>query len=218
MLTGLHSGQERRSAADEGEGESIMRILHLGSLVAGGALVLGVATTPAFAQRNETAARYTAVAVDMNSPSPGLGAGQVNLVVNRWSDAEDETRLMDVLVERGGKALLSEMERWPEVGSVAGVGSVGFSVRYAWHQVAADGTERVTMITPRPMSFSERWNSGRSTDYPFLIVQMELQPDGKGTGSIIIAAQLFADKVNKSLVVDTLLDQPILLQGLERLQ
>ena len=121
-------------------------------------------------------------------------------------------------VERGGKALLSEMERWPEVGSVAGVGSVGFSVRYAWHQVAADGTERVTMITPRPMSFSERWNSGRSTDYPFLIVQMELQPDGKGTGSIIIAAQLFADKVNKSLVVDTLLDQPILLQGLERLQ
>src|SRR5690606_15379626 len=98
MLTGLHSGQERRSAADEGEGETIMRILHLGSLVAGGALVLGVATTPAFAQRNETAARYTAVAVDMNSPSPGLGAGQVNLVVNRWSDAEDETRLMDVLV------------------------------------------------------------------------------------------------------------------------
>lgn len=193
-----------------------MRTLHLASLIAGGALVLGLTVAPAVAQ--EEAARYVATFVDMNSPSPGLGSGQVTIVVNEWSDAEDEARLMGILLERGNKALLSDMERWPRVGSVAPTGSVGFEIRYAWQQTAPDGSQRVTMITPRPMSFSERWVSGRSIDYPFLLVQMDLGPDGKGKGTIIVAAQLFADKFNKSLVVDTLMDQPVLLQGLERLR
>jgi hypothetical protein len=45
-------------------------------------------------------------------------------------------------------------------------------------------------MTPRPVPFFEAYRHGRSMDYPFTIIELQLNQEGKGEGSILGAAQL----------------------------
>jgi hypothetical protein len=48
----------------------------------------------------------------------------------------------------------------------------------------------IRLVTPRPVSFFEAYRSGRSRDYPFTIMELRLNKEGKGVGSIMGGAQL----------------------------
>lgn len=170
------------------------------------------------AQSEGPAARYSAVAVDMLSPSPGAGTTPLNIVINRWATEAERDQVMTLLMEQGPDALLSAMQKWEAIGSVAATGGVGFDIRYATQSKAADGTEHVFMLTDRPMSFFERRDAGRSTDYPFTLIQLEVQPSGEGQGQIAVAARLRVDKRNQTLVIDNFSDQPVTLRGLKKEQ
>ncbi|MFO7303738.1 MAG: hypothetical protein DIU54_015125 [Acidobacteriota bacterium] len=194
-----------------------MSRLHPGFLavVLTAALALSGVTT---SSAQQPAARYSAVAVDMLSPGAGAGTFPVNIVINRWSTQEEEDRLVAILLEQGPDALLTAMQKWPPVGSVAPTGGVGFDIRFAVLTHRDNGLDEVMALTDRPMSFLERRAAGRSTDYPFTLIQMQTKPSGDGEGQISIAARLRIDKVNRTLVIDNFTDQPIMLRGLKREQ
>ena len=52
----------------------------------------------------------------------------------------------------------------------------------------------LTIVTARIMPFTELYNNGRSTDYPFGYLQVTLNDKGEGIGKIIVAAKI---KFNK---------------------
>ncbi len=185
-------------------------------LVAVGLTLATIAGTAGLAAAQDPVARYYGVVVNMQAEIPGTATTPVNIVINRWSTVEEQERVMTTVLEQGGKALLGVLQAFPPVGSVAPIGGVGFNVPYATRTRGLDGIERILVLTDRPMSFTERWYGGLSTDYPFMLIEMEFKPSGDGTGRIIVAARLTADKFNRTLVVENLDIQPMQLISLKR--
>lgn len=162
-------------------------------------------------------AQYSALAVDMLSGVPGAATTSLNIVVTRWTTPAEQDALITALLEKGQGALLEALRKAPRAGSIAPIGGVGFEVRYATRQVEMDGTERILLISDRPMSFLERWDGGRSTDYPFTVVQLRLKPSGDGDGQASVAARIAADRRTRTVVLDNYNDQPVVLTSVKRL-
>lgn len=172
------------------------------------------ATTSAAAQ--DPVGRYHGLVVNMQADVPGTATTQVNIVINRWSTPEEQEQVMTTALEQGGKALLGVLQKLPAVGSLAPIGGVGFNLPYATRSRGVDGIERILLLVDRPMSFTERWYGGRSTDYPFMLIEMEIKPGGQGEGRIVVAGRLTADKFNRTLVVENLDLQPLRLTNIRR--
>ena len=165
----------------------------------------------------EPVAQYTALAVNMASTSPGAATGTVNITVTRWSTDAEHDQLMTVLLEKGEKALLSVLREMPRAGSIAPTGGLGFEIRFARRTPGPDGSERVVLLTDRPISFWERRDGGRSNDYPFTLIEMRIGSKGEGEGKINVAASIVADKVNNTIVLENYNIQPVRLQGLRKI-
>ncbi|PWT92166.1 MAG: hypothetical protein C5B54_04000 [Acidobacteria bacterium] len=103
------------------------------------------------------------------------------------SDTEAHA-LASTLKSGGQDALVKAMEKMDN-GRFAPPIGVGTRVAVVRIRKTEKG-QRITMVTDRPITFPELWNSTRSTDYPFGIVQLDLDDKGSGEGTIIVAAKI----------------------------
>jgi hypothetical protein len=154
----------------------------------------------------------------MGSQSPGAGTTPVTIVVSRWSTEAERDALVTALLEKDGRAMLSVLQKQERAGSIAAPGSVGLELRYASRARNADGTERIVLITDRPMSVWERRDAGRTTDYPFTVIELRLMPNGTGDGKISTAAQIAIDRPTKTLVLENYNFQPVTLRNVQQMK
>ena len=56
-----------------------------------------------------------------------------------------------------------------------------------------DGSQTVRVVLDRPMAMGEHIHNTRSTDYPYSVLQFEVDAEGKGEGKMVMAADLGAD-------------------------
>ena len=122
----------------------------------------------------------------------GSGLGTVQIRINRWSTDADRTRFVTVLRESGPQALLKELQRMPSVGTIRTPNSVGYDLHYARQTPVGDG-RRIVIATDRPISYAEATYQGRTLDYPFTLLQMQLDSQGKGTGTMSYATKIVAN-------------------------
>ena len=184
---------------------------HMTSIV-GAALVLLMAPLAASPQIEDSPARFTAAAVDMNRGA----AGTVEFVVNRWSSDADRDRLMTVMFDKGPEKLLDALQAMPRMGYIRAPGSIGWDIRFARHMPAPDGGERIVLVTDRRMGFREVANRHRSVDYPFTVIELRLQKNGEGEGKVSVATRIIADKANKVVTLENYEIQPVLLTKVTR--
>jgi len=78
-----------------------------------------------------------------------------------------------------------------------------------------DGRRRVMMVTNRTIAFFESYNATRTKDYPFGVVELLLNKDGKGTGSLIVAAKIKFTK-SDSIEIENYGIDPIRLVNVQR--
>jgi hypothetical protein len=173
----------------------------------------GAATQEPVVTDRSAPVRYTALAVR----TVGITVTQpIEITIQRWTtDAEDE-RLSVEIAEGGGAPLLKAMHAMPDVGRLSRAGAVGFPLKYARRVAAADGAEQVTIITEREMSFWEATERGRSTAYPFTLIEFSLDARGQGQGRVLVAVHLSYDRVTRQLIVENFEDAPVRLQGVRR--
>ena len=176
------------------------------------ALVLLLAPLGASPQIEDSPARFTAAAVDMNRGA----AGTVELVVNRWSSDADRDRLMTVMFDKGPEKLLDALQEMPRTGYIRTPGSIGWDIRFARHMPAPEGGERIVLVTDRRMSFREVANRHRSVDYPFTVIELRLQKNGEGEGKVSVATRIIADKANKVVTLENYDIQPVMLTKVTR--
>jgi hypothetical protein len=181
----------------------------------GAAAALALTTIVAGAQTHGTPERFTALAVNFDSPSGGA-AGTVEFVVDRWSTDAERDKLMTALMEKGPEKLLDVLQNIPRVGYIRTPNSVGYDLRYARRVPGEDGGERISLVTDRPITFWEASNRPRSIDYPFTVIELRIGPDGKGEGKLSIATKITADSDNKTIVLENYAIQPVLLQSVRR--
>jgi hypothetical protein len=150
------------------------------AILAGSALLAAIAG-PA-AQTHGEKEEFTAVAIANNTVQSG--AGTVLISVERWSTAAERERLVATLLNKGPRALLDALQDTRPVGRIRTPDSIGYDLHYALQTPGEDGGRRIVIATDRPIGFWEAYDRPRTVEYPFTIVQMQIGPDGRGTGTL----------------------------------
>jgi len=156
------------------------------------AVLLGAAIA---ARADKAIERLTAFAVDMSAQArPGARSGTVDITIDRWSTDEERARLTTAVRENGPDALLKELQKVKDpVGYIQTPGNVGYPLRFARQVRMSDGTRRILLGTDRPIGYFEASNQPITAEYPFMVIDLTIGPDGKGQGRLLPLARVTAD-------------------------
>jgi hypothetical protein len=176
------------------------------------ALVVLAAPSGIGAQTTGNPERFTALAVNMDG-FWFTRTGPVEIVVSRWSSEAEQTRLTQILLDKGSDALLEALRDAPRVGYFRTPNSIGYDLHFARALPGDDGGRRIILATDRPIAFWEARNQPRSIDYPFTVVELRLNADGEGEGKMSIAAKISGNKALNLIELEDYASQPVRLLG-----
>ncbi len=131
----------------------------------------------------EFPAQFAATAIGQAGAVAGKSFG-VTIYLTGLTSEQEVQEFAATLKSKGQSGLVSALENAKDVGRVSPTGSVGSGFRIVRVHAGKDGGTTIVMVTNRPISFGELYKGTRSTDYPFGIVTLNLDKDGKGTGSL----------------------------------
>jgi hypothetical protein len=129
----------------------------------------------------------------------GVQMGQsfgVTINIREFSTPEDQKILIEAFNAKGMKGLMNAVGKMPAKGRIAITGTLGFNVNYIRVFETPTG-RRIRLVTDRPITFGEAWTDSRSQEYSLSAVDLEVGPDGKGTGTLLPACQLKMSKQNE---------------------
>ena len=192
---------------------SVPRLFVTASAIAGALLA-----TPAVDLTADTE-KFTGFAINLNS---GPSTATVDFTIDRWSPDADREKLLSILQEeknsyRANEKMLSVIQRLPKVGHIRVNTRLAWDLRYARQSPLPEGGRRLILATDRPVGFREAANQPRTMDYPFTIVEVQLDRNDKGVGKILAGTRLYIDK-NKELVLENYGQQPIRFNEIRRLK
>lgn len=141
-------------------------------------------------------AQYAATAIGQSGSVAGKTFGLTISVQELTSDGEVD-ELVATLRSKGQDGLVSAMENIKDKGRVAPTGSVGTGMRLVRIRPTKDGGQHIVLATNRPISFPELYNGTRSTNYKIGIVTLDVDKDGKGTGSFAPLCKVKFNKKNE---------------------
>jgi len=145
--------------------------------------------------------------------------GTLKIEVLTWSDAAAREAVVSALGEEN--ELAKALDKLPSVGAVWQSGSaVGHSIKYAERASEADGTQRITLVTTKPLdSYSFKpWTLTSGTAAPKLpygVIELKVDAKGNGTGTLSLAAEVAIDTAAHTVRLKTGNGTPTLLTGVK---
>lgn len=180
-------------------------------------LILGIAAVliapVSQAQTKGPIERFAATGINISN------AGEpVNIDLIRWSTDAERERLISVLAWYGEREMPGSL---PTIGYVWTSESAGYSVRYAHRVAAPDGSQRVILMTDRPIGGSpQSWKPVGATvatqDYPFTVIELRLNKAGQGEGKTSITHKITVDATAKTIALENYAAAPVLLSKVSR--
>ena len=151
---------------------------------------------------------------------PG-GGENLRINVFKWAGDAERDALLAALKEKGDGGVGPALEKAPTAGFIWDSGPLGYAVRYAQKLPLAGGGERIILVTDRPLgSWGQGpWRpSGRAaaTDYPFTVVELRLNKQGRGDGKMSLAAKVIADPEAGTVTLDNYAAAPVLINNVRR--
>jgi hypothetical protein len=174
-------------------------------------VVIALAGVVAAAQTNGVPEEFTAIAIANSNIQ--TGAGTVLMSVDRWSSEADRNRLVTTLREKGPNALLDALQDMRPVGRIRTPDSLGYDLRYAQQTPGEDGGRRIVIATDRPIGFWEAWARPRLIDYPFTVIQMNIDRNGRGKGTMSIATKIRA--IGNTIELEDFASAPVMLNDIQ---
>jgi hypothetical protein len=159
--------------------------------------------------------RFTATAFNVNRPGRAA-VDRIDIVVTQWSPRAQRDRLLGVLFDKGPDRLLDVLQDLPKVGYFRTPETLAYDLRYAQRTPLPDRGERIVLATDRYVRFWEVARGSRTTDYPFTIIELRLDGDGRGEGKMSIATRITADKKNNTVELENWGTQPVMLKDVRR--
>jgi len=190
-------------------------------LVAGG-LIFSLAAAALVRPPVEPPLRLISFAVNLgvsNLPrhlSLGIGdrrrAGIVEIGIDRWSPHQELGSLLDTLRTRGADKMLNDLQKAPRVGYIRTPDRIGWDIHFASVSPTEDGGQQIVLATDRPIRFWEAANLTRTLRYPFTVIEIHLDKNGKGEGKMSVATKISLSKDGKTLELENYSTQPVLLE------
>jgi hypothetical protein len=158
------------------------------------------------AQTNGQPEAFNAIAIMNNNL--GSASDRVIMRVERWSTEAERTRLAEAL-KKGNDAALDLLRELRPVGTIRTPDSLGYDLRYAAQEPAAEGGRRIVLATDRPIGFWEARNQPRTIDYPFTFIQMEMGRNGEGKGTLSLMTKVLPR--GNMIVLENFATAPVML-------
>jgi hypothetical protein len=165
--------------------------------------VLGLLIVPVVAEETKPIDEFTAVFISMNAP--GAMGKPVQIWIESWTSDDVASQLATTLEEKGQMALVNALPN-TRVGTIRIGTSDGYPISVARQRMTANGRV-VLLASNKPFVGFAIAEGGNALNYPFGFIQLDLNADGTGTGTIIGAASLSFD-AQKNLTVASQAAQP----------
>ena len=163
-----------------------------------------------------------AFAVNMSNIATGANA-RVAITVNQWSTDAERERLIETMLTKGSDALLRELQKAPVKGRFRIPGqqppdphhlALGLDIRYARQTPLPEGGRRIILAMDRYIGFNEARNQPRSIDYPFTLIEIRADRNGKGEGKMSIATKINFDKKKNVIELENYSSEPVRLNNI----
>ena len=86
---------------------------------------------------------------------------------------------------------------------------LGWDIQYTWTTPLPEGGHRVILALDRYMSFREVANQPRTVDYPFTLIEIHLNREGKGQGKMAYATKITFDKKKNTVELENYSSEPV---------
>lgn len=159
--------------------------------------------------------RFTAFAISLGGATTEAGTAQLEIAIDRWSDADELDVLLDAL-DRSQQSLVKALRDRKPVGFIRTSTSLAYDLHYAHEETAPDGRRRIFLSTDRPVGYWEMVNQPPSLAYPITVVELTVDAAGKGEGTLAVAARLVASSDRKRLYVQNYDVRPVMLKEVRR--
>ena len=133
---------------------------------------------------------YTGTIVSYGNGLTGrMQTGTFDLTIDRLTSDQRLNQLLALLQEGSEDALLREVEK-EDVGRFSINGRIGPRLNVV-RESDVSGQRRIFAVFERWMNFGEIRGGYRSTDYPYGVIELFIDPvTGKGSGTYIAAARI----------------------------
>ena len=128
------------------------------------------------------------------------------------------------MLEKGSDALLKELQKAPAKGRFRIPSAkapdphhlgLGLDLRYAWQNPLPDGGRRIVLAMDRYIGFEEARTQPRTIDYPFTLMEIRVDKNGRGEGKMAVATKISFDKKNKQIELENYGSEPVRLNNVE---
>lgn len=176
-------------------------------------------------QTNQEKLHFTAFAVNLSNIATGTSM-LLEIDVNSWSLESERAALIEVATAAANNqnALLKALQKQPKRGRMWAPqwrgpdpwnARLGWDLRYAHQEMQPEGGRRVVLATDRVVSFWEARNQPRSIDYPFTLIQIEVDRNGRGQGKMSVATKISFDRTEKVLELENYASEPVRLNDVK---
>jgi hypothetical protein len=151
---------------------------------------------------------FNAFAVNVGDIYSRTATAQVDITINRWSSDADRDRLLKILRSNGQDALLDALQKMPVVGYLDTPGSLRYDLHYARQIPQPEGGRRIVLGTDRYIGSWEAANHPRTMDYPFTVIELQLDKEGYGNGWASIYTRVTATD-DGNVELENFTNQPV---------
>lgn len=176
-----------------------------------------VVAVPLAAQSDMGPEKFTAFAINVSNMTPRAQTSPVDITITRWSSDADRDRLRAILIEKGQDALLEALQKMPVVGYLTTPGSLRYDLHFARKKPLPEGGERVVLATDRYIGSWEALNRPRTIDYPFTVIELEVDKGGHGVGKASIYTKITATD-DGSIELENFTNEPVTLNEVRRVK
>jgi hypothetical protein len=182
------------------------------------AVTLAAITTVSLAaQSNSQPEKFTAFAINISNVTPQAQTTPVDISINRWSSDADRDRLLAILRDKGQNALLDALQKMPVVGYMTTPGSLRYDLHFARQRDQAEGGRMIFLMTDRYIGSWEAANRPRTIDYPFTLLQLQVDKDGRGVGKASIYTKITATDAN-TIELENFANEPVMLNEVKKVK
>jgi hypothetical protein len=186
-------------------------------------MLVGAGAALPAAQSRESSAPvhevFTGIASSVGTPGNPTGIAPVDITITRWSSADERQRFLDALSGEGQDAALDKLQDLKPVGTIRiNRQGLSYDLRYSKETPGEDGGRRIFLMTDRPISAWEAWAQPRSSQYPFTLITMNVDKNGRGNGTIVLAARISATEDGRFVQVENFATTPIEFNNIQRIE
>ena len=174
----------------------------------------GTSSLWAVSEKEKGSVRYKAVTV-LPKTAKANPAVQLDILVDRFTSDNERMEYLQLLKAKGEEAMLKTLGK-VNVGRISTPGQVGVAVAVARVR-ETEGGQRVRLVTTRPVSFLQARRGEIADQFPYTVMDLYLDDEGKGNGSVLSALRVFFDDDGK-LQIQGVGGDPVDLINVERVK